>query len=470
MEVSSWLWPHAPELCRLGASELSEAYRSRALSPVEVAEACLERAQKVDAVLNAFTFIDEERALEQARESEERWRKGKPASSVDGVPATVKDTVWVKEWPLHFGSSAVQIDSCAMDAPSVERMRRAGSVFLGQTTTPEFGWKAVTESARFGTTLNPWNPALTPGGSSGGAAVAAATGAGVFHVATDGGGSIRIPAAFSGVCGLKPTFGRVPAYPLSVFGTVAHLGPIARHTNDLAAMLLAMSGPDSRDWPQGAGALDPVRGTTDIVSIDGMKVLAWRQPASGPLAASVQRVFEKTISVLSGAGVQTGEYSLPPGDWIEVFHRHWFSGAACRLRQMTEQQRSTVDPGLVEVYKEGSRLTAVQLVEAQTQRALLGASIEEALQGCDVIISPAVSIEPFATGTDVPEWSSCKWSTEWAGFTYPINLGQQPACVIPMGLTESGGPCGLQIIGARGADQQVLNVAAAMERLIRFTP
>src|SRR5579872_6708313 len=211
----------ASELCRLGAVELAARYRDRSLSPVEVAKATLDRAQAIQPTLNPFTHIDGEGALAAARASEARWREGKPASAIDGVPATIKDIVWVRGWTVRYGTKAVPGVNAAEDAPTVGLLRAAGAVLLGLTATPEFGWKGVTDSALTGITRNPWNPDRTPGGSSGGAVVAAATGAGVLHLGTDGGGSIRIPAAFSGVVGHKQSFGRVPAYPASPFGTVA---------------------------------------------------------------------------------------------------------------------------------------------------------------------------------------------------------------------------------------------------------
>lgn len=465
--TTDWLWTQAPELCRLSASQLAAAYRRKALSPVDVTRACLARARAVDGALNAFTLIDDDQALAQARASEARWSKGIPASSIDGVPTTLKDIVWTKGWPVHYGSHAGEIPVCEQDAPSVERLRAAGAVFIGQTTTPEFGWKAVTDSPRFGDTLNPWDATLTPGGSSGGAAVAAASGAGVLHLGTDGGGSIRIPAAFTGITGLKPSFGRVPAYPASVFGTVAHVGPMARSVADLAAMLPAMSGRDIKDWPQGAGALGPLTGDANLVELKGLKLAVWRKPASGGVDAAVQVSFDDTLAQLAACGAEFGAFELPEGNWLDVFHLHWFSGAACRLSQLSEAQLASVDPGMLDVRKTAATFSATQLTAAQGQRALLGAALDQALQSCDAIISPAVGIEPFGAGLEVPPGTPFQRWTEWAGFSYPINLGQQPACVIPMRLTSHGTPCGLQLVGARGQDQRLLDIAASVEHALR---
>ena len=231
------------------AAELRHLYRTRALSPVETTRAVLERIARFDRAVNAFCLVDEQRALAAAHASEARWHKGEPCGAVDGVPATIKDLVLTRDWPTLRGSLAITREQAwDEDAPATARLREQGAVLIGKTTTPEFGWKAVTDCALTGITRNPWDTRRTPGGSSGGAAVAAALGLGVLHVGSDGGGSIRIPAGFTGVFGLKPSFGRVPAWPASPFGTVAHLGPLTRTVSDAALMLNVLALPDGRDW------------------------------------------------------------------------------------------------------------------------------------------------------------------------------------------------------------------------------
>jgi aspartyl-tRNA(Asn)/glutamyl-tRNA(Gln) amidotransferase subunit A len=233
----------------MSATDLLAAYRTKTLSPVEATRAALDRIAALDSRVNAFCLVDEERALASARESEGRWHRGEPSGLVDGVPTTIKDLLLSKGWPTLRGSRTVKRDQAwDEDAPSVARLREHGAVFLGKTTTPELGWKGVTDNPLTGITRNPWDPDKTSGGSSGGAAVAAALGMGALHLGTDGGGSIRIPAAFSGIFGLKQTFGLVPAYPLSPFGTVAHVGPMTRSAADAALMLTVLAAPDARDW------------------------------------------------------------------------------------------------------------------------------------------------------------------------------------------------------------------------------
>ncbi|MEN6543153.1 amidase [Parvibaculum sp.] len=451
----------ASELCRLGAVALTEAYAKGSLSPVEVAAAALDRAEEINPRFNAFTFIDREGAIASAQESEKRWRAGKPLSAIDGVPTTLKDIVWIEGWSVRYGSLTTDASPCVADAPSVQFLRRAGAVFLGLTATPEFGWKAVTDSAFSGVTRNPWNADKTPGGSSGGAAVAAATGAGVLHLGTDGGGSIRIPASFTGITGHKPTFGRVAAYPASAFGTVAHIGPMARRAEDTFLMLQAMSGRDLRDWAQGAGELAPLALVDKVLS--GARIGYWTKPPCGKVDPEVAAAVDAAVKSLEGLGARIEPIDLPGDDLPEIFSRHWFSGAANRLSAVPAERRGMIDKGFLEVAAAGAAYSAPELVAAQVKRAQFGAAMDELLTDYDFVVSPGTAIPAFAAGEELPPESGLRRWTEWAGFSFPINLSQQPACVVPCGRTAGGLPIGLQIIGARGADAKVLSAARAFE-------
>lgn len=446
----------------MDAAGLAEAYRTRSLSPVEVAKATMDRAEEVNADLNAFTHIDREGALAAASASEQRWKDGAPLSEVDGVPTTLKDIVWVEGWSVRYGSTTTSVRPQAEDAPSVARLRQAGAVFIAQTTTPEFGWKAVTDSALFGVTRNPWNRAKTPGGSSGGAAVAAAVGAGVFHLGTDGGGSIRIPASFTGIVGHKPTFGRVPAHPPSAFGTVAHIGPMARSAADTAAMLKAMSGRDLRDWAQGAGKLGSLAEDMPI-DLSGKRIGYWSKPASGTLDPEVAGTVDATVAKLSAAGAIVEPVDLPADNLLDLFHHHWFTGAAARLSSIPEVDRKAIDPGFLEIARAGGAYSSTELVLAQVRRGEYGAAMDLLLADYDFLVSPATALPAFNAGLEVPTASAYRRWTEWAGFAFPINLSQQPACVVPCGFTAAGLPVGFQIIGARGDDARVLSAAACLE-------
>ncbi len=240
------------DLTALTATRLVAGYASGDLSPLEATRAVLERAEEIQPRVNAFVRLDEEEALDQARASEERWRRGAPQGLLDGVPVTVKDMLLQRGAPTLRGSWSVPDDAGPYeeDAPSVARMREHGAVFVGKTTTPEFGWKGVTDNPRDGVTGNPYDAGRTAGGSSGGSAAAVALGAGPLSLGTDAGGSVRIPASFSGIFALKPTYGRVPLYPASAFGTLAHVGPMTRDAADAALLMDVSAAADPRDWSQ----------------------------------------------------------------------------------------------------------------------------------------------------------------------------------------------------------------------------
>src|SRR4051812_1730808 len=236
-----------PDIQSLTAADLLRLYRKRELSPVDVTRDQLDRIERYQAALNAFIIIDREGALNAAKDSEARWQRAEPIGLVDGIGATVKDNVWLKGFPSRRGSLTTLDTLIKDDAPAVARLREAGAIILGKTTLPEFGWIGVTHSPLTGITRNPWKLDRTPGGSSGGAAAAALLNLGHLHIGTDGAGSIRIPAAFTGVFGHKPSYGRVAAFPSSPFGILAHVGPLTRTVTDAALMLSVIGGPDDRD-------------------------------------------------------------------------------------------------------------------------------------------------------------------------------------------------------------------------------
>jgi aspartyl-tRNA(Asn)/glutamyl-tRNA(Gln) amidotransferase subunit A len=454
----------APEICHLGVDALSSLYASRALSPVDVIAAAIERARDVQRQFNAFTVIDAESALLEARMSEARWRTSNARSLIDGVPITVKDLVQVEGFATSKGSRLTPASVARADAPSVAALRRNGAIVIGLTTTPEFGWKAVTDSSLCGVTRNPWDTRLTPGGSSGGAAVAAATGAGVLHVGTDGGGSNRIPASFTGTVGMKPTFGCVPVYPASMFGTLVHVGPIARRVSDVAHMLESMACRDLRDWAQGNKQQGFSR--RDRHPLRGLRIGYWESPVCGALDSEVATIIRSSVKRLEEAGGGIECFEIPDKhDVVDAFKAHWYVGAAALLHSLPEEKHYDIDPGLHEIAQKGARLSALEFRYAQLKAAKFGAWMDEQLTRFDFVISPATSILPFEAGCEVPRDSNMSRWFEWAGFSFPINLSQHPACVIHAGYSESGLPVGMQIVGARGADEELISIAATIEEM-----
>lgn len=446
------------------AAELGDAFRSREASPVEVAEAVLARIDAVDGSLNAFCLVDPAETLRQARASELRFGDGVPLSPLDGVPVAVKDVFLTNGWPTRKGSATIDPEApWDVDAPAVARLREAGAVFSGKTTTPEFGWKGVTDGPLEGITRNPWNPAKTPGGSSGGSAAALASGASPLALGTDGGGSIRIPGGFTGVVGFKPTFALVPHWPMSPFGTLAHSGPMARTVEDTAMLLEVLSGYDPRDWtslPGGiAGGFD---GLDD--GIAGLRVAFSPTLGYAEVDPDVAASVASAVEVLGGLGAGVEEADPGFDDPRRAFEVLWYAAAAAVVGGVDEARRGLLDPGLVEIAAEGAGLSTLEYMSAFRERVAVAVRLSEFLSEYDVLVTPTLPIPAFDAGREVPSgWHEDRWQT-WTPFSVPFNLSQQPALTVPCGLTGDGLPVGLQIVGAKGREDVVLRVARAYER------
>ena len=450
------------DLCSLSATQLTSLYRAKLVSPVEVARAVLKRIDELNPRLNAFSFIAPD-VLVAAKESEARWQKGEPKGLLDGVPVSIKDLILTKGWPTLRGSKTVDPKGpWSDDAPAVARLREHGALLIGKTTTPEFGWKGVTDSPLTGITRNPWNPDKTPGGSSGGAAAGLAAGMCPLAVGTDGGGSIRIPSSFTGVFGIKPSFGRVPAWPLSPFGTVAHVGPMARTVADAALMLNVLSLPDARDWHAlPFDARDYRVGLED--GVRGLRVAYSPDLGYAKVDPEVAALVRKGAQLFADLGAHVDEVNPGFGSPEPIFRVHWFSGAAYLLKSFTPEQKKLVDPGLVEVAEQGTKISAMEVLDAQLKRGALGTAMNQFHRKYDLLLTPTLAIAAFDAGKEVADAMVEKRWTDWTPFSYPFNLTQQPAASIPCGLTQAGLPVGLHIVGPRYADALVLRAARAFE-------
>jgi len=444
------------------ATDLIRLYKAKKASSVEATKAALARIATHNPALNAFVLVDEAAALAAARASERRWMKKAPLGPVDGVPATIKDIVLTKGWPTLRGSLTVDANQpWNDDAPSTARLRESGAVLLGKTTTPEFGWKGVTDSPLTGITRNPWNPAMTPGGSSGGAAVAAAMGMGALHIGTDGGGSIRIPAAFTGIFGFRQTFGRVPAWPLSPFGTLANIGPMTRTVADAALMLTVISRPDWRDWyaPKEPGE-DFSKGLK--AGVKGLRI-AWSPTLGGkrvmPGVAAKAEAAARLFKTL-GARVETAEPEIGPAD--DIFMKHWFGTAHVVVEGIPAEKRHLVDPGLAETARVGGTYTMADYIRAQMARRELGLRVNKFFQKYDLLLTPMISVTAFEVGKVAPQQPGERAWVDWTPFSHPFNLTRNPAASVPCGLAD-GLPVGLQIVGRHDEDALVLRAAHAFE-------
>ena len=447
----------------LTATALLEAYRRKTLSPVEVTKAVLARIAALQSSLNAFLLVDEEAALAAARASEARWMKGAPQGAIDGVPATVKDVMIARGWPTLRGSRSVRRDQpWDEDSPMVARLREQGAVLLGKTTTPEFGWKAIGDSPLTGITRNPWNRERTPGGSSAGAAVAAATGMGPLHLGSDGGGSIRIPSSFTGVFGIKPTYGLVAASPPSPFAVVSHTGPMTRTVEDAALMLSIIAAWDARDPYALPPAKRDFRSGLDV-GVKGLRIAYSPTLGYAKVDPEVARLVEAAVRALEAQGAIVEQADPGFASPRDAFWALWCAGCAKVAAGMSAAQRAELDAGLQVAAERGSRLSAVDLINAEGERALLMQKTNAFLARYDVLLTPAVAVPALPVGQDLNDPKTEEIWIDWTPFSYPFNMSRQPAASIPCGFTTAGLPVGLQAVAALDRDALVLRVARAYE-------
>lgn len=451
-------------LTACSAWQLQQLYRSGQASPVEATQAVLARIERLNPLLKAYVHLAPDEALNAARASEARWQAGVPLSGVDGVPTSIKDLILTKGWPTLRGSATIARDQpWDVDAPATARLREAGAVLLGKTATPEFGCKGETNSPASGLTRNPWDTRKTPGGSSGGAAAAVAAGLGPLAVGTDGAGSVRIPAAFCGNVGLKPSFGRVPAYPLSPFGSVSHLGPHTMSVRDAALMMNVLKQPDARDWTSlPPDASDYTLGLDE--GVRGLRIaysptLGYVKDVHPEVAAAVDR----GARLLAELGAQVD--AVDPGfDCpLDITTGLWFVGAWTVWSGLSDEQRALTDPDFRAEAELGSTYSALQVQQLTLRRGALGSLMRQFMQRFDLLLTPTVSVPAFDARPPGQGAMSPEALLGWTPFSYPFNLTQQPAITVPCGLTRAGLPIGLQLVGPMFGDALVLRAARAFE-------
>ena len=451
------------DLAQASAAGLSALYRSKAASPVEALKAVLARAEAVNPRINALTLIDAEPAMAAARASEARWAKGDPLSPLDGVPVTVKELIRTKGWPQTMGSKLTDKTPATEDAPAVQRLREAGAVVFAQNTSPEYGFKGVTDSPLHGITRNPWNLDLTPGGSSGGSGAAVAAGLGPMALGTDGGGSVRIPSAFCGLVGLKATYGRIPAWPPSMHGDLANTGPMTRTTLDCALMLNQLSRPDPRDpFPAQPEDKDYTAGLD--AGVKGLKIGLIMRFGDGWLDPEVEAQVTAAAKTLENLGATVEPIAPPPesANAGQVFVVHWFSSLQRLLQLYPAEKHALFDPGLLQQAKIGEQYPVQTLVDAMVARREMSTAWNLLLTRYDLVISPTLTVLPFVVGQPFPPGVDGKPLTAWSN-TALFNLTRHPAITTPAGLSASGLPVGLQIVAAHYRDDLVLRASAALE-------
>ncbi len=451
-------------LCFLSLADLTARYADHRLSPVDVADAHLRRIDRLDPHLRAFQLVDYAGALAAARSSEARWKAGTPLGGLDGVPITIKDNVDWQGFPTRHGSLTTPAAPAEADAPVVARLREAGAVLLGKTTMPEFGWKGVTDSRLLGVaTRNPWDLARSPGGSTGGGAAALAAGIGTVAFGNDGGGSIRGPAALSGVFGIKPTFGRVPHHlQEGVFATLVAGGPLARSVADAAVTLGVMARPDDRDWfalpSPSPGWLDQLRPRLPELRIGYAPTLGGATPAD-----AVRRVVDAAVAMLRDAGARIDLLDDVIDPLQPSFEAYWKAGLARRLRSMPRVQWDDLDPGYRALAEEGLSVGVADVLNAEAARAALGRRLAMLHRTYDLLLTPTMIRLPPPVETIYHSADYDRWRVG-VPYTLPFNLTGQPAASILCGVSD-GLPVGLQVVGARYQERLVLEGCLAMEKV-----
>jgi aspartyl-tRNA(Asn)/glutamyl-tRNA(Gln) amidotransferase subunit A len=443
------------------AEELLVHYARRSLSPLEVLQALTQRIARLNPSLNAFAVLSPQ-ALAAAGESEARWRAGRPLGLLDGVPCTVKDMFDLAGFPTRRGSRLSDPAPVVEDAPGVVGLKAEGAVIIGKTTTTEFGWKSPGDCPLHGITRNPWNTDHTPGGSSAGAAAAAAAGFGPLHLGSDAGGSIRIPAAWSGVVGLKPSFGRVPQWPLGAFGHVAVAGPITRSVRDAALMLSAVSRFDLRD-PYSLP--DQRRDWRDGIE-DGvaeLRVAVLRRPGfEAPVDWEGIAAIEQAARLLMEAGAEVEEADPGLPDTHEIFGRIWAVALNRLVSGFPETRRHMLDPGLLAVAQGAAGVSAKEFLDGEALRVEAAHAMARFHQQYDLVLCPAVPTAAPPVDAAIDDPREALW-TQWAPWTFAFNLTHQPAISVPMGFSATGLPRAVQLAAARHRDDLVLRAARTLE-------
>ena len=449
------------------ATELAPMIRQKKISPVELMASLIRRIEMLEPKINAMAAFGPELAMERARKAEEALMKGAALGPLHGLPVTIKDLAWTVDFPTERGSHSAKGFQSKIDNPFVTRLRDAGAIVIGKTTVSEFGWTGVSRSPLTGITHNPWKQGYNAGASSAGAGAAAAAGYSALHQGSDGAGSIRMPAHFCGLFGLKPTHGRVPNHPVGAGDYTSHIGPMTRTVGDGALMMSVMAGPHPLDhtsqeaWPADyIGRLDDgVKGRRVAFSMD------LGHARVDPEVAELVRAAAERFAAEGGftmTDVKPAWGPAGPGLIRDFWSAHMTSSAA--LLPRFENQ---MDPGLVACIKDGGKIGMAQYQDMRVRKMAYIADIHTWFEEWDFLITPTVSVPAFPAERLIPaHWPQHSWDwLQWAEFSYPFNMSWNPAATVPCGFTKDGLPVGMQIVGRRFDDLGVMQASRAFERI-----
>lgn len=452
------------DLCLASATDLAAWVRAKRVSPTEIVRAVLDRIDHLDANINAFATLTPDLALEMATNAEKALARGEATGVLHGVPVTIKDLFDIEGYATERGSFALAGHIADSDSPVTARLKAAGAVIVGKTTTSEFGWTGVSRSPRSGITHNPWQRGFNAGGSSAGAAAAAAMAFGPLHQGSDGAGSIRMPSHFCGVFGLKPTWGRIPHVPVRNSDNVSHVGPLSRTVADAALFLDATAGSHPFDH-------------TSLTDSETFSAALTREIGQLKIAFSPDlghaRVDQEVADLVARAARDFQSFGchvehVQPSwgkDGPEIARFFWAvheSPLAVHLDGFEDR----MDPGLVACIRAGSGHSAETYLAMRARKLDYIESMHRFMNDWDLLLTPSVSVAAFPVERLLPShWPDHPWDwLSWSEFCYPFNMSGLPAASVPCGLTDAGLPVGLQVVGRRAADSLVLCAAAALER------
>lgn len=451
------------DLLRKSAVELRALVLAREISPVDLLDRSLARMEDVEPKLNAFVTVTEDVARMAARKAEKAILDDDPPGLLHGLPISVKDLIAMDGVRYTFGSRLAADNVAAIDAPSVERVRKEGGVIIGKTTTSEFGCKAVGDSPLTGITRNPWDLSKTPGGSSAGAAASVAAGVTPFALGTDGGGSVRIPGSLTGVFAVKAQFARVPVFPEAATPTLAHVGPMARTVRDAALLLGAVAGFDRRDPFAVAGPVPDFPAACDE-PVKGMRIawsptLGYAEPTSEVVELCKQAV--RTLEDL-GCEVEVVERVMER-DPIDMWMSEFYAGVGTRLKTLFGDRQELLDPAVAGMLRGALDRTVEEYCAHVFERYRFREEMRRFMERYDLLISPVLPVPTVDAGLDSPPGMPDANVISWVRYTYPFNLTGQPAASLPAGFTEEGHPVGLQLVAKTFRETDIFRAAAALE-------
>jgi Asp-tRNA(Asn)/Glu-tRNA(Gln) amidotransferase A subunit family amidase len=455
------------ELCYTPATELARLVRRRELSPVEVVANSLDRIERVNPALNCFCFVYPDEALGLAREAERALARGEPVGPLHGVPIAIKDLTPTKGKRTTMGSHAFERHVPEESALIVDKLLGAGAIMVGKTTTPEFAYAGITESRLWGVTRNPWDPARTPGGSSGGSGAAVASGCVPLAEGTDMGGSVRIPASCCGIVGLKPSFGRIPLDFLPTeFDTIQHFGPLARTVEDARLFLACTQGPDERDIMSLSPPLD--LSPPPETSVEGMRLALDVDLGFYWVSPEVEAATLEAAAALADAGAVVEEVDLGwTREVLDAWVSHWGVYLAAIFGDVVPEFRDRMDPRVLELIDSGLEMSAVDFKRLEFVRTRAWRKLAPILERYDALLCPTMTQTARPVDVDEAEYvgSSEDGLCHSLDMTCQFNfVSQCPVLSVPSGWGADGLPMGLQVLARRYRDDEALRIGAALER------